>query len=388
MGWIAAYRRRATALLVALLVAACTSGGGPSPGSQSTSPPPAASDPFTGLPYRLDLPADWIVLGSPAYDATLDSVPDVAGWLDLVDLRGSNAFRAYEPLPRAGGLRIAINPRSPWRSEEPLFHDEGLVAALPGVTGAPVGDMVGVGEAAKAVRFRWAETLDWGSGAPSARTVVGYEVMGEFEPVIVVFSYPAETDRLAEVEALMATLDVLANPVMSLPPGVTMPPSPTPFDKLASAEPTPPFATATPATTSPSGIGHLIHVNLYVPLASDVSVGSACDAAALSATGPVAATIPGSHLQFFDFGRANDERITRTQLGEQPVPQTGTVVKPISDDAHFPTACLFSFDVPTTADVDNAYVFALGSVYLPVPVILRADLEAAGWVANIGVNPQ
>lgn len=94
--------------------------------------------------------------------------------------------------------------------------------------------MVGIGVAAKATRFRWTQTLDWGGGTPSARTCVGYEVLGEFDPVYVVFSYPAEADRLAQVEALMASFEVLGNPVVSLPPGVTLPPSPTPFDKWAS----------------------------------------------------------------------------------------------------------------------------------------------------------
>jgi hypothetical protein len=149
-------------------------------------------------------------------------------------------------------------------------------------------------------------------------------------------------------------------------------------------------ASPTPAA---SGAGHVIHVNLAVPLASAATLGSACDAAALSATGPVAATIPGSRLQFFALplpaasGRANETPATITPIGEQPVPQTGTVVKPIHNESRFTTACLFSFDVPTTAEVDY-YAFSVGSVYFPIPIIPRADLEAAGWIANIAVNPQ
>ena len=173
-------------------------------------------------------------------------------------------------------------------------------------------------------------------------------------------------------------------------------------------------ATAAPASV---GSGHVIHVNLAVPLASAAALGSACDAAALGATGPVAATIPGSRLQFFDFDqpldmfdpadepnetppegssprdtltpeKPNETRKPLTPLGDQTVPATGTVVKPISNDPSFPAACLFSFDVPTSADVKKAYLFSLGSVYFPVPAMLRADLEAAAWVTNIGVNPQ
>jgi hypothetical protein len=141
---------------------------------------------------------------------------------------------------------------------------------------------------------------------------------------------------------------------------------------------------ASPAITPAAG-GHVIHMNLDVPLASAATLGSACGAADLRATGPKAATTPGSRLQLFDFNRAN---AAMTPLGDEPVPPTGLVAKPISDDPSFPTACRFSFDVPTTADVDKAYLFALGSISFPVPVIPRADLEAAGWVANIGVNPQ
>ena len=74
--------------------------------------------------------------------------------------------------------------------------------------------------------------MDWGSGAPSSRAVAGYEIMGEFDPVYVAWSWPADTDRLAEVEALMASFEVTGNAVASLPPGATIPPSPTPFDKL------------------------------------------------------------------------------------------------------------------------------------------------------------
>lgn len=218
---------------IILMVAACTVGA-PSPTPVPTATPSKPADAFADLTYRLDLPADWIVLGSSSYDATLDGVPDVANWLNQLDLVGPNAFRAYEPLPGAAGLRIAINPPSPWRSAPPVLRDAALVAALPGVTGEPIGDWVATGLAAKAARFRWTQTLDWGGGTPSARTCVGYEVLGEFDPVYVVFSYPAEADRLAEVEALMASFEVLGNPVVSLPPGVTMPPSPTPFDKWAS----------------------------------------------------------------------------------------------------------------------------------------------------------
>jgi hypothetical protein len=204
------------------------------------------------------------------------------------------------------------------------------------------------------------------------------------------------------VERRQARLVLIGLAVVFLLAGCAAGATPTsvPGTPVASADPSvaagTPVVAATPvptavATSAPAsvGSGHVIHVRLFVPLASAADMGSACDAAALTATGPVAATIPGSRLQFFDFDQAREtEFATMTPLGEQPVPQTGTVVKPINDDPDFSAACLFSFDVPTTADVNKAYMFSLGSVWFPIPAFLRADLEAAGWDANIGVNPQ
>jgi len=103
-------RRRRLLLIGSLIfmVTACPVGA---PGS---APAPAATlsqpvDAFADLTYRLDLPVDWIVLGSPAYDATLDGVSDVASWLKQLDLVGSNAFRAVVPtwwrLPGCGSTR-------------------------------------------------------------------------------------------------------------------------------------------------------------------------------------------------------------------------------------------------------------------------------------------
>ena len=209
----------------------------------------------------------------------------------------------------------------------------------------------------------------------------------------------------------------------STSPSVSVAPSAAQLTAATTAAATPPETpTATSAGTS-GGSGHVVHVNLLVPLASAAALGSACDAAALRATGPKAAAIPGSRLMLYDPALAgrdvfqpaepaetpadtNGTSATTepsptiqasapiqtsapiTPLGEQPVPQTGTVVKPINDDPSFPAACRFSVDVPTTADPDKGYGFGVGSIYFPIPLMLRADVEAAGWVANIGVNPQ
>ncbi len=227
------------------MLGGCAASANPSPSPAPSGTAASTTDPFAGLTYRLDLPTDWIVLGSSSYDATLDGVPDVANWLTQLDLVGPNAFRAYEPLPGAAGLRLAVNPAT--ASDSSWILDVGAISSFPGVTGEPVGEMVPVGQAAKATTFHWTQSIDWGSGSPSARTCVGYFVMGGFDPVNVVFNYPAETDRLVDVEALIATFEVLGNPVVSLPPGVTPTPSHTPFDKWASTPPMPPMS-PTPAS--------------------------------------------------------------------------------------------------------------------------------------------
>jgi hypothetical protein len=195
-------------------------------------------DPFAGLPYRLDLPDGWVVLGTPAYDEAIDASPDVAAWLKGLDLDGQNAFRAYEPVAGAAGLRLAINALQTW-NPSPL-QEEGAVAALPGVTGKVSSDVLATGADWKASGYRWDETIDWGDGSPSARTCVGYFVMVD-NPVNVVFCYPAATDRAKEVDALVSTFVVLGNPDFSLPPDETPTPSPTPYDKYASQEPLPTF---------------------------------------------------------------------------------------------------------------------------------------------------
>ncbi len=163
---------------------------------------------------------------------------------------------------------------------------------------------------------------------------------------------------------------------------------------VASAEPSVTATTTSPTAESSTASatlvgGHVIHVNVAVPLVTAADLGSSCDAAALRTTGPIVATIPGSTLRFFDFDRAREVGFENVApLGEHEVPSAGTVVKPLSDDPDFTAACQFSFDMPTIADAGRAYMFSLGTVYFPLPAILRADLEARGWEAYIGVNPQ
>jgi hypothetical protein len=241
--------RALAATVVTVALAACGGAGTTGPATGATSPatgapPPVDDSAFAGRTYRLDLPADWVVLGSPDYDGTIDATPDVAAWLDALDLAGANAFRAHEPVAGAGGLRLYVNPASPWRvaNDHPLRG--GIPEKLAGVTDEPVGEMVPLGRAGKATRFTWTQEIDWGNGTPSARSVAGYDVFAELDGVYVVFTWPAGTDRLAEVDTMMQTFEVTGTAVASLPPGVTMPPSPTPFDGL-NPPPEPP-ATAVP----------------------------------------------------------------------------------------------------------------------------------------------
>jgi len=243
-----------------ILLGACTGGTAstpvPTPGqaeSRSGAVPSQTADPFAGLSYRMDLPAGWVTLGTPGYDPKLDATPDVAAWLQNLDLAGQNAFRAYEPLPGATGLRVAIRPLQHW-NPSPL-QEEGFVTGLPGVTGKPTSDVLATGDTWKAFGYRWTERMDWGDGTPSARDCVGYFVMID-NPVNVVFCYPAGTDRRAEVEAMVATFRVLGSPVFSLAPGETATPSPTPFDKLGSQPPMPtPHAAPAMEALLPDAIG-------------------------------------------------------------------------------------------------------------------------------------
>jgi hypothetical protein len=176
----------------------------------------------------------------------------------------------------------------------------------------------------------------------------------------------------------------MLTPSSSAAPSVAAPSSAeTSAAPMPSLDPTP-DRSAAPSSTATPGSGHVIHVNLYVPLAAKAKIGAACDAAALTATGPKSATIPGSRMEFLAVDRVNG---TFEPIGAQPVPLAGSVAEAISDDPMYPAACQFSFDVSTTSDPDF-YAFRVGSVYFPVPAIPRSQLEAAGWVTNIGVNPQ
>jgi hypothetical protein len=140
---------------------------------------------------------------------------------------------------------------------------------------------------------------------------------------------------------------------------------------------------AVAAGCSPSG--PVLHVNLVVPMATTTAVGASCGADDLAATGPVSATIPGSTTTVYaiTIGEAD----AMETLGEATVPGTGVVAAPISSDPAFPSACRFTFDLPTSR-VSDTYAFTIGDVYLPVPVAPREALESTGWVVDIGVNPQ
>ena len=246
----ARWQQLCTALVIGAALAGCTSSGSvgashsgtaanapgsAAPTAERTPAPSPTPDAFTGLPYRLALPATWITLGSDAYDARLDATPDVRAWLAGLGLEGQNAFRAYEPTAGATGFRLAANPQRTW-NPSPL-QEEGSVAALPGVTGRVSSDVVATGANWKAFGYRWTETIDWGSGSPTTRDCTGYFVMVDPNPTNVVLCSPAGTDRRAEADAIVATFEMTGTPVFSLPPGETATPSPTPFDKNATPPP-------------------------------------------------------------------------------------------------------------------------------------------------------
>jgi hypothetical protein len=143
------------------------------------------------------------------------------------------------------------------------------------------------------------------------------------------------------------------------------------------------LAVAVAGCGSPGAV-RVVRVNLLVPLATADAAGSSCDAADLEVTGPKAAAIPGSTFEFLAIDR---EVGTVEPIGTQPIPMEGEVVDAISDDPSYPSACRFSFEVETSADPE-VYGYRVADVYFPVPGFPRSMLEEAGWVADIGVNPQ
>jgi hypothetical protein len=208
----------------------------------------------------------------------------------------------------------------------------------------------------------------------------------------------AASPRAGAVLILLSALVATGCGTGASSPAATPPSPTTPVTPSAANRPSP-TPVRTPASTA-SG-GPVIHVNLAVPLATRASMGSDCGAADLSGTGPKVSTIPGAPFELFDFEQFREladgepaTRLERASVGKQTVPDSGLVSEPISDDPDFPAACVFSFDVATSADVGLAYLFSIGplladdGIYFPVPALMRADVEAAGWVANIGVNPQ
>ncbi len=148
-----------------------------------------------------------------------------------------------------------------------------------------------------------------------------------------------------------------------------------------------------------SSSGDVIHVTLAVPLASAMTVGSACGAADLQATGPKAPTIPGSSMTFMAAALPNSPGATESataqqadgspfpKIGEQRIPATGMVIAAITTHPAYPAACAFHFDVAITSRAD-VYAFAIDSIYFPIPLIPHAELVESEWSASIAVNPQ
>lgn len=246
-------------IVVGVLAAACTGSpigskatasavGDPpvAPSGTSTPAPTPPTDPFAHLPYRIELPEEWVVLGSDDYDGTIDRTPDVADWLARLGLVGPNAMRAYEPVGGAAGLRLAMNQTMWDVVNAGALAGEGPLAELPGVADEPVAELIPVG-AAKATLLRWTQSIDWGNGVSSSRNCAGYVYAGEFDPVSVVFSWPTETDRLTEVESIMDTIAVVGNAVASLPPGATPTPAPSPGRSNPASDERPPATHDDPA---------------------------------------------------------------------------------------------------------------------------------------------
>ena len=139
-------------------------------------------------------------------------------------------------------------------------------------------------------------------------------------------------------------------------------------------------AAATSSTASSPLGGAVIHVDLRVPIASAADLGGKCDSASFgahTAAGTPLSTIPGATFTL--------AVLRGPRLAAITVPASGTIVPRGGDDPLFRTDCSFTFDVPADS-TSTAYVFAVGRIYFPVPIMPRDQLEATGWIATIGVN--
>jgi hypothetical protein len=142
-----------------------------------------------------------------------------------------------------------------------------------------------------------------------------------------------------------------------------------------------PTASPTASPTPSPRPGTLMHVDVRVPIASSANVGAPCDASSFGSHtygGTPLSSIPGAT---FTLGALRGQQ----DLAEKTVPMTGTIVARGGDDPVFRTDCSFRFDVPLEASVET-YVFSIGKIYFPVPIVSRTQLAAAGWTATIGLN--
>jgi hypothetical protein len=142
-----------------------------------------------------------------------------------------------------------------------------------------------------------------------------------------------------------------------------------------------PTASPTASPTPSPKPGTVMHVDIRVPIASSTKVGAPCGASSFgshSYAGTPLSSIPGAK---FTLGVLRGQQ----DVAEETVPATGTIVARGGDDPVFRTDCSFRFDVPLEPSVET-YVFSVGKIYFPVPIISRTQLAATGWTATLGVN--
>jgi hypothetical protein len=142
-----------------------------------------------------------------------------------------------------------------------------------------------------------------------------------------------------------------------------------------------PTASPTAIPTASAKPGTVMHVDIRVPIASSANVGAPCDASSFGShtnAGTPLSSIPGAK---FTLGVLRGQ----ADIAEKTVPTTGTIVTRGSDDPVFRTDCSFKFDIPLEAS-EETYVFSVGKIYFPVPIISRTELATTGWTATIGVN--
>lgn len=208
--------RAAWLVVIGAAVVACSSPAPTSTAGAETDAPVSTADAFVGLPYRMDLPAGWIVASAETVDELLLTVektnPEFAATLeDSKPLQ--NQILAIEP---ALDLHMSVSA-DPFHRTAGATDSEALdevtelnlggMRGFPDLVQAPAADRVQlpVGEAA---RIRLSQMLMGSDGEQFELSTVGYLFLSGDTVFTIVVSTGAPVERLDEIEAIVETFQL------------------------------------------------------------------------------------------------------------------------------------------------------------------------------------